>query len=100
MDDIRVKIDKRGRVVLPKSVRQELAIQPGDMLKVTIHGNKVALRPQKNTSGFIRKGHVLVFSSGGGSQLDRKTVDNMIAEDREIRNAAIANQIRPRRGKP
>jgi AbrB family looped-hinge helix DNA binding protein len=81
MKDVFVPIDKAGRVVLPKDVRDELAIHPGDLLKISIHGNEVTLRPNKETGGFIKRGKALVFSSEGADLLDNEMVEN-------VRNAA------------
>ncbi len=72
-----VPIDKAGRVVLPKGVREELAINPGDLFKVTIKGNEVTLSPNKEASGFIKRGKALVFSSGSADRLDNETVENL-----------------------
>jgi AbrB family looped-hinge helix DNA binding protein len=64
MKKMLVPIDKAGRVVLPKDLREELAIKPGDCLKISVNGNEITLRPIKKTSGFVRNGRALVFSSG------------------------------------
>lgn len=82
MDDILAPIDKAGRVVLPKQVRDELAIRPGDRLKVSIRGNEVTLRPARETSGFIRRGRALVFSSGEADALENETVERIRTEER------------------
>jgi AbrB family looped-hinge helix DNA binding protein len=82
-DEVLVPIDKAGRLVLPKEVREELAIHPGDVLKVSIQGNEVTLRPNKEPSGFVRKGHVLVFSSGGSDLLENETVNSLLSAHRE-----------------
>ncbi len=77
MKDVVVPIDKAGRVVLPKDVREELSINPGDLLNVTIRGNEVALSPRREACGFIRRGNALVFSTGGADLLDNETVENI-----------------------
>jgi AbrB family looped-hinge helix DNA binding protein len=82
-DGVLVPIDKAGRLVLPKEVRDELAIQPGDVLKVSIQGDEVTLRPNKERSGFVRKGRALVFSSGGSDLLTNETVDSLLSAHRE-----------------
>ncbi|HTV43272.1 MAG TPA: AbrB/MazE/SpoVT family DNA-binding domain-containing protein [Candidatus Sulfotelmatobacter sp.] len=81
MNDILVPIDKAGRVVLPKQVREELAINPGDLLKISIHGSEVTLRPTREASGFIRRGHALVFSAAEGDFLDNETVESVRADE-------------------
>jgi len=82
MKDVLIPIDKAGRVVLPKDVRDELAINPGDLLKISIHGNEVTLRPSREASGFIRRGHALVFSSVGADLLDNEAVEAIRADER------------------
>lgn len=82
MKDVLVPIDKAGRVVLPKHVRDELAINPGDLLKITIHGNEITLSPNKEAYGFIKRGKALVFSSGGAKLLDNEAVETVRTEAR------------------
>ena len=61
-EDTLVPIDQAGRIVLPKNVRQELAIKPGDVFKVAIAGAAVTLTPSREKAGLVRKGKALVFS--------------------------------------
>jgi AbrB family looped-hinge helix DNA binding protein len=82
MNELRIPIDKAGRVVLPKHVRDELAIKPGDQLKISIHGNVVTLRPTNDESGFIKRGRALVFSCEGADLLDNETVETIRAAER------------------
>jgi len=89
-----VPIDKAGRVVLPKDLRQELAIKPGDLLKISVRGNEVTLRLARETSGFVRRGRALVFSSGEGANLlDNEIVDSILADERERTGPGIARKI-------
>ena len=81
MSDILIPIDKAGRVVLPKHVREELAIKPGDQLIISIHGNAVTLRPTNDESGFVKRGRALVFSCEGGDLLDNETVETIRATE-------------------
>ena len=83
MKDVLIPIDKAGRVVLPKNVRDELAIKSGDLLKISIRGNEITLRPSRDASGFIKRGHALVFSSGGADLLDKETVEAIRGDERE-----------------
>jgi AbrB family looped-hinge helix DNA binding protein len=87
MKEVTVPIDQAGRVVLPKDVRRELAIKPGEMLKVSIHGGSVTLTPDREARGLVRKGKGLVFSAGGGEVLSEETVDRIVDEMREVRHA-------------
>ena len=85
MSDVMVPIDKAGRVVLPKHVREELGIKPGDRLKISIHGNAVTLCPTNDESGFIKRGRALVFSCEGAELLDNETVETIQAAERGSR---------------
>lgn len=93
MKDMLVPIDRAGRVVLPKIVREDLAIKPGDMLKVSIHGNEVTLSPKKGAAGFVRKGRALVFSSSGADLLKRETVEAILTNEREEQAIGIAGGL-------
>lgn len=92
-NEILVPIDKAGRLVLPKEVREELAIQPGDVLKVSIRTNEVTLRPDKEPSGFVRKGRALVFSSGGPNLLANETVNSLLSAHREATTNNISKRL-------
>src|SRR5579862_5992265 len=91
MKDMMVPIDQAGRIVLPKDVREELAIKPGDTLKVSIHGSSVTLTPNKEESGFVRKGKALVFSSPGDETLNHETLQRILEEERAEREATATS---------
>jgi AbrB family looped-hinge helix DNA binding protein len=97
MEEIVVPIDKAGRVVLPKAVRDELAIDSGDLLRVYVRGNEVTLRPQKAGGGLVKRGHALVFTSRGGV-LDRETVNAVLASELEVRNARGTGRLQSSKG--
>jgi AbrB family looped-hinge helix DNA binding protein len=86
MEEILVPIDKAGRLVLPKGVRDELAINPGDLLQLTISGNEVTLTPRKEPCGFVKRGKALVFSTGQPDLLDNEMVER-------VRNAASRESL-------
>ena len=61
------KIDKFGRIVIPKPARDALALEAGDQLELAIceqeSGDRtISLRPVKQELPFRRKGDVLVFT--------------------------------------
>jgi AbrB family looped-hinge helix DNA binding protein len=41
----RLTIDKAGRVVIPKPLREELHLEPGDCLEMETAGEQITLRP-------------------------------------------------------
>ena len=89
MKQLTVPIDQAGRIVLPKNVREELAIKPGDTFKLSIHGSSVSLTPNKETTGFIRKGHALVFATAGGETFPQDLAQKVLDETREARHEQI-----------
>jgi AbrB family looped-hinge helix DNA binding protein len=60
----RVVIDKAGRIVIPKPLRKELHLAPGDSLEMESAGDQITLRPVRGT-GLLTKEHgVWVFYAG------------------------------------
>jgi len=52
----RLIIDKAGRVVIPKPLREELRLEPGDALEIATAGERITLRPVRGT-GPLTKEH-------------------------------------------
>jgi AbrB family looped-hinge helix DNA binding protein len=59
-----VTLDKAGRIVLPKPLRDELHLSPGDTLDLSVEGEQVMLRPRRSSSPLQKKQGVWVFSTG------------------------------------
>jgi AbrB family looped-hinge helix DNA binding protein len=98
MKDMLVPIDQAGRIVLPKGVREELAIKSGDKLRLSINGSSVTLTPTSEKPGFIRKGKSFVFSTKGQGTLTNEAVTHLIQAGREEReDAIIAGLLKPKR---
>jgi len=92
-----VPIDQAGRIVLPKNVRQELAIKPGDTFKVSIEGLAVTLTPNKERTGFMRKGKALVFSTASNETLKEETVQQILESGRAERDSqSIEGLVSPK----
>jgi AbrB family looped-hinge helix DNA binding protein len=98
MIDMVVRIDKAGRIVLPKKVREELAINPGGLLNVSMHDGQVTLRPNRATAGFLRRGRVLVFSTGAAELLHSEAVEAVRQQSysNSFGPAAVAPANRPK----
>jgi AbrB family looped-hinge helix DNA binding protein len=95
MNKMTVPIDQAGRIVLPKDVREELAIKPGDTLKLSIHGSSVTLTPNKGATGFVRKGHALVFSTeDAGTLLSQEAVNAILSDSHDERHEQIFAGLR------
>ena len=61
---MRLTIDKAGRVLLPKPLREALHLAPGDTLELQSSGDAIVLRPVRPAMpGALEKG-VWVFRAG------------------------------------
>jgi AbrB family looped-hinge helix DNA binding protein len=58
-------VDKAGRVVLPKPVRDELQLTAGDSLELESSEDQIVLRPVRVASGVRRKQGVWVLDVDG-----------------------------------
>jgi AbrB family looped-hinge helix DNA binding protein len=97
MKDVLVPIDQAGRIVLPKGVRQELDIQPGDVFKLSVQGAAVTLLPKKSRAGFVQKGKALIFSTNRSAPLDQETVSAILEAGRNDSAERIAAKIAGRK---
>ena len=84
----KVTLDQAGRVVLPKKLRDELHLSPGDTLDLTVQGDEVTLRPRRSSSPLQKKQGVWVFSTGKPMASD-ETAEALrdIREQRDRRNS-------------
>ena len=60
----KVVLDRAGRIVLPKILRDELRLSPGDSLDLTVQGEEVTLRPWRSSTPLQKKEGIWVFSTG------------------------------------
>ena len=60
----KVTLDRAGRVVIPKTLRDELRLSPGDTLDLTVKGDEVTLRPRRGATPLQKERGVWVFRTG------------------------------------
>ena len=65
------RLDKFGRVVLPKDIRDHLDLKPGQMLKVERVDEEVVLKPVNKEPHFHLKDGVLVYSGAVSGDIAR-----------------------------
>jgi AbrB family looped-hinge helix DNA binding protein len=75
-----VAMDRAGRVVLPKPVREELNLVPGDKLRLSVEGNSIRLEAISEKGEFVRKGSVLVLTSKLAAPVTTKSVEQLLLE--------------------
>ncbi|MGA8027101.1 MAG: AbrB/MazE/SpoVT family DNA-binding domain-containing protein [Bryobacteraceae bacterium] len=80
----RLVIDKAGRIVIPKPLREELHLEPGDTLEMESAGEQITLRPVRGTGPLIKEHGVWVFHSG--QPLPASATDAMLHQIRDDRD--------------
>lgn len=80
-------VDRFGRVVIPKRVRDDLGLRPGTVLLVEERGAAVSLTPLTGTEPLIDEGGVLVFRGRAAGDLPAG-----VAESREERLEDLARR--------
>jgi AbrB family looped-hinge helix DNA binding protein len=87
-----VTIDKAGRIVLPKLVRDELQLSSSDSLELETSEERVILRPVRGKRRIYKKQGVWVFNSG--EPLDTDVVNRTIREVRKERDLHNLGKLR------
>lgn len=77
----RLTLDKAGRIVLPKPLRDELRLEAGDTLEVQSSSDEITLRPTRGHAQLRKKHGVWVYRSG--EPLKQADVDKTIQEVRQ-----------------
>jgi len=80
----RLIVDKAGRVVIPKPLREELHLEAGDALEMETSGEQITLRPVRGTGPLTKEHGVWVFHSG--EPLPASSTDEMLQKIREERD--------------
>jgi AbrB family looped-hinge helix DNA binding protein len=78
-------IDAAGRVVLPKPLRDELDLAPGDTLELETAGDSITLRPTRGTVPLTKEKGVWVFRTG--HPLPAAVADEVLAQGRSQRDS-------------
>src|SRR5690349_2218287 len=81
-------IDKAGRIVLPKQIRQELQLGPGDVIELEASEDRVVLRPARGKGRVYKEHGMWVFDSGEPLTVEmvNKTL-HRVRDERDRRNA-------------
>lgn len=79
-----VTLDKAGRIVIPKSLRDELHLVPGDALELQLERELVTMRPLRSGSPLRKEHGVWVFR--GSKRLTAATTDSVLGDLRDNRD--------------
>jgi AbrB family looped-hinge helix DNA binding protein len=77
----RISIDKAGRVVLPKSLREKMRVEAGDELLVEAEGDRITLRPIRQEALLKKELGILVYQGESSST----SIPELIDAEREKR---------------
>jgi len=69
-----ITMDKAGRIVVPKPVRDELQLQAGDSLELEISGQAITLRPVRAKARLVREDGMWVIT------FDEPLPENLVEE--------------------
>lgn len=87
-------MDRAGRVVIPRSLREQLHLEAGDALELETIGERITLRPVRGTGPLSKEHGVWVFHSG--QPLPASVTDEVldrIREERDLANLGQAEQV-------
>lgn len=82
-----ISIDRAGRLVLPKPVRQQLQLEPGESLEMESFEDHIVLRPARGNAAMHKKQGVWVFRAG--APLKASVVHETIRRVRKEREHAV-----------
>jgi AbrB family looped-hinge helix DNA binding protein len=91
---LKTTIDRAGRVVLPKRLRDNLQIEPGDSLSVESTENEIVIRPLRGTVPLQKKHGIWTF--GIGEPLSLEQVNQTVQDVRRERDLKLLGHANSR----
>ncbi len=82
-----ITIDRAGRMVIPKAIRDRLNLLPGTELEIEARGGEIKLKVSGTEPSLIRKGEVLVHHGTEKVDLD---LAEFIRSGRDSRSLGLA----------
>ena len=79
-----VMLDKAGRVVIPKPMRDEMHLDAGDELELLFEGESLTLRPVREATRLRKKQGIWVF--GGTERITAEETDSVLRGVRDQRD--------------
>jgi len=78
-------LDKFGRIVIPKQVRDDLGLIPGSVLKIEERDKKIVLKPLAESSPLVVEDGILVFTGEVEGE-----IETAVRRDRDARSRKLA----------
>ena len=82
---MKTKLDRFGRIVIPKRVREDLNLRAGAVLLIEERDDQIVLRPRREEPDLVREGGVLVFTGEAVGDLE-----GAVEAQRHARSAQVA----------
>lgn len=82
-----IKIDKAGRIVLPKGIRDKLGLRAGSDLEIAESGGSIQLTPRRRGAPLVNRHGLLVHR---GELPNGYDWDSLVSEDRAQRLRDVA----------
>ncbi len=95
---MKTTIDKAGRVVIPKSIRDRAGLQPGAELEIRLDNGIVEISPPAPRGRMVREGSYLVWEPVPGTppitgdMIDRAIEDVRREREEEILGGAFGSE--------
>lgn len=87
-----VRIDKAGRLVVPRKLRDAVGISPETELEIEQEGNALVLRHRSESGARpVRENGIWVFESDGGV-ITNEMVNEVLEKGRRERSARILGE--------
>ena len=85
-----LKIDKAGRVIIPKEFRDRMRLAPGSALRLSGTDEKIVLKPIREEGRFYKKGGFWGFDSGRPiTAAETDVVLRALRDERDERNIGL-----------
>ena len=86
----KLSMDRAGRVVLPKPIRERLQLEPGESLEIESFEDHIVLRPIRQHATMRKERGVLVFDAGEplSASEARETIEK-VRDERSDRSLGI-----------
>ena len=80
-------IDEAGRIAIPKPLRDDLRLEPGDALEWQVSGEQITLRPVRSGGALAQEHGVWVLRTG--QPLAPEVTDAVLRESRDHRDPFV-----------
>lgn len=77
-----MKVDDKGRITLPKRLRDRLGLVPGTELEIEETAERVTIRPATQSPSIVRKNGFLVHLGKLPPSIDEKSLIDAVREER------------------